>query len=57
MLQRFLNAKNELLLEQQLEESKINNSLKIKNYASTIVGKMEGTLKSVPPPSIKNPPF
>lgn len=25
MLQRFLNAKNELVLEQQLEESKLNN--------------------------------
>jgi hypothetical protein len=39
MLQRFLNAKNELSLEQQLEESKLNSQLKIKNYASTIVGK------------------
>jgi hypothetical protein len=52
MLQRFLNAKNELNLNQQLEVSKLKNQLKIKNYASTIVGKIEGSLKSVPPPNI-----
>jgi hypothetical protein len=42
------------MLEQQLEESKLNNQLKIKNYASTIVGKFEGSLKSVAPPSSIN---
>jgi hypothetical protein len=41
-------------LMQQLEESKLNNQLKIKNYASTIVGKQEGSLKSVAPPSFNS---
>ena len=52
LLQRFLNAKNFQKQEQMLESSKLLNQLKIKNYASTIVGKLEGSLKSVPPPNM-----
>ncbi|CDW85760.1 UNKNOWN [Stylonychia lemnae] len=54
LLQRFLNGKNEQSLMQKLETSKLNNSLKIKGYASTIVGKHDGSFKTVSPQTLKN---
>jgi hypothetical protein len=50
MLQKFLNIKSELEQQQRLENSKLNKSLQIKNYAGTIVGKNEGSMKSMVPP-------
>ena len=46
MLQKFINLKTELHNRQKVEESKLKNTLKIKSYASTIVGKVEGSLNS-----------
>eukprot|EP00347_Sterkiella_histriomuscorum_P007317 403349412 len=53
MLQRFLNGKNEQNLMQKLELSKLNNQLKIKGYASTIVGKYTGSFQSISPTKVK----
>ena len=47
ILQRCLNQKNELILQQRLEKSKLSHTLTTKNYASTIVGKLDGALKSM----------
>mmetsp|Transcript_35234 Transcript_35234/g.26279 ORF Transcript_35234/g.26279 Transcript_35234/m.26279 type:complete len:85 (+) Transcript_35234:662-916(+) len=49
LLQKFLNVNNELELQQRLETSKLTKQLQVKNYASTIVGKREGSMKSVVP--------
>ena len=53
LLQRFLNGKNEQSLNHKLEISKLNNSLKIKGYATTIVGKHEGSFKTMSPVKLK----
>ncbi len=47
LLQKYLNSKNELKLNQSVTQSKLSKSIQTKNYAQTIVGKLEGTLRSV----------
>ena len=47
LLQKFMNVKHELDQQQRLEMSKIQKQLQTKNYAETIVGKLEGALRSV----------
>lgn len=47
LLQRCLNQKNELIQQQRLEKSKLAHTLTTKNYASTIVGKLDGALRSM----------
>ena len=39
LLIKFQNINNQLRINQRLEVSKLENVLKIKNFASTIVGK------------------
>ena len=46
LLQKFLNIQNQLHINQRLETAKLSKVLKVKNYASTIVGKMDGSMKS-----------
>ena len=46
LLQKFLNIQNQLHINQRLEKTKLHKVLKVKNYASTIVGKMDGCMKS-----------
>ena len=42
MLQKFINLKHELGNRQGVEGSKLKSQLKVKRYATTIVGKIEG---------------
>lgn len=46
MLQKFINLKAELTQRQRVEKSKLDKSLKIKSFASTIVGKLDGSMKT-----------
>lgn len=46
LLQKFLNISNQLHINQGLETSKLNKVLKVKNFATTIVGKQEGSMRS-----------
>lgn len=46
IIQKFINLKSNLTQRQRVEESKLNNNLKIKSFASQIVGKIDGSLKS-----------
>ena len=46
LLQKFINLKTELVQRQKVEQSKLQKTLQIKSFASNIVGKIDGSMKS-----------
>ena len=46
MLQKFINLKAELNQRQKVEQAKLDKTLQIKSFASTIVGKIDGSMKA-----------
>ena len=46
ILQKFINLKSELKQRQKVEQAKLEKTLQIKSFASTIVGKVDGSMKA-----------